>query len=65
MVDGAATPIQIANEAFCAIYFPAGAHEVVFRYEPASVTAGEWITLVCALVVVIGLVSTLSLRTKR
>jgi hypothetical protein len=55
-LDGTAVPIEVANGAFRAVRFPAGTHEVEFRYEPQSVVVGSWITLVSGLVMLIGLV---------
>ena len=54
-VDGVPTEIQVANQAFRAIRFPAGTHQVEFRYALVSAAIGGWITLGCALVVMVGL----------
>lgn len=43
-VDGRATTIKPANAAFRAVEVPAGHHEVRFRYAPASVEWGIWIS---------------------
>jgi hypothetical protein len=37
-----------ANEAFLAVALPAGEHNLVLSYEPASVRAGGWISLLGA-----------------
>lgn len=44
-VDGAATPVLRANVAFRAVPVPAGRHEVVLLYRPASVFWGLGISL--------------------
>ncbi len=59
-VDGAALPIHRANYLFRAVAVPAGAHEVVFTFDPASYRWGKGISLatlalVCCLTV-LGLV---------
>ena len=43
-VDGAATPIRLANYAFRAIEVPAGRSRVEFRYRPASVAIGAGVS---------------------
>lgn len=53
-VDGVPAPLLRANYAFRAVALSGGAHEVVFRYAPASFTWGGRITLT-SLVVLIGL----------
>jgi hypothetical protein len=57
-VDGRAVPIRAANAAFRAVSVPAGAHRVVFRYEPGGILAAAWVSglaLVAALAALIGL----------
>jgi len=44
-IGGKPVPVYRANHAFRAIEVPAGAHEVVFRFEPASYRLGRRITL--------------------
>jgi len=43
-LDGRPVPILRANAAFRALRVPAGRHRAVFRFRPASVTAGFWIS---------------------
>lgn len=43
-IDGRPVPILRANGAFRALRVPAGRHRAVFRYRPASVTAGLWVS---------------------
>ncbi len=61
-LDGQVTGIQLANQSFRAVKFPAGAHQVEFRYEPNSVTIGATITLIAVVVLVAGLAVTLRRR---
>ncbi|HZY44532.1 MAG TPA: YfhO family protein [Anaerolineae bacterium] len=61
-LDGQVTDIQLANQSFRAVKFPAGAHQVEFRYEPNSVTIGATITLISVVVLVAGLAVTLRRR---
>lgn len=49
-LDGRPTPILRANVAFRAIRVPKGRHTAVFRYRPASFTAGLWISVLSALI---------------
>ena len=44
-VDGRPVPIRAANASFRAVRVPAGDHEVVFTYRPASVTVGALISI--------------------
>ncbi|MCL6647933.1 MAG: YfhO family protein [Chloroflexi bacterium] len=43
-VDGAATPLVRANGLFMAVLVPAGEHEVIFEFNPASLALGLWVT---------------------
>jgi uncharacterized membrane protein YfhO len=56
-IDGDPIEIQPANAAFRAVKLPAGSHQVEFRYEPQLVKIGGWITFVCAVIVIVGLVA--------
>ncbi|MBI5565469.1 MAG: YfhO family protein, partial [Chloroflexi bacterium] len=58
LVDGTPTPIELANTAFRAVKLSAGEHVIEFRYEPASVKIGAAITIVCGVIVLIGLTVT-------
>jgi hypothetical protein len=64
LVDGVPVEIQIANEAFRAVRFPAGSHTIEFRYEPQSVTLGLIVSL-ASLVVIAGGLIRLILRDAR
>jgi Bacterial membrane protein YfhO len=57
-LDGQPIEIQLANQSFRAVKFPAGAHIIEFRYEPNSVMIGAAITLISAVVLVAGLALT-------
>lgn len=46
-LDGAETPLYVANHAFHAIRVPSGSHTVVFTYAPVSATMGAWISGGC------------------
>ena len=54
-IDGVPVPIELANTAVRAVKLPAGDHVIEFRYEPDSVKIGATITLMCGLIVAIGL----------
>ncbi|MCS6802099.1 MAG: YfhO family protein [Chloroflexota bacterium] len=43
-INGAAASLERANALFMAVLVPAGEHEVVFEYKPASVALGLWVT---------------------
>ena len=45
-VDGSRTPIATADGIFRAIAVPAGAHDVVFRFEPSIVTKSVIISII-------------------
>lgn len=44
-VDGSPTPLRRGNVAFRAVYVPAGAHTVEFRYVPLTFQLGLWLSL--------------------
>jgi hypothetical protein len=50
-IDGAAAPLVRANALFMAVLVPAGDHEVVFEFAPASVALGQWVTQTVAAIV--------------
>ncbi len=50
-IDGVEAPIRRANYLLRAIHVPAGVHEVVLRFDPASYTVGKRISLVSMLLV--------------
>jgi hypothetical protein len=54
-IDGQESPLFRANGMFRALPVPAGAHEVVFSYEPTSVYFGAMISLASVVLVAIGL----------
>ncbi len=54
-VDGLSTEIQVANGAFRAVRFPAGAHTIEFRYEPRSFSLGVLVSLTSAVIIAGGL----------
>lgn len=43
-INGGLAPLERANALFMAVLVPAGDHEVVFEYTPASVELGRWVT---------------------
>lgn len=50
-IDGKRVPIERANGVLRAVALPSGAHEVEFRYSPASLRIGIWVTIgTCILV---------------
>ena len=55
-VDGVLAEIQIANEAFRAVKYPAGTHTIEFRYEPRSVSIGLIVSLGSLVVIAAGLI---------
>jgi hypothetical protein len=55
-VDGRPAPIRPAWVAFRAVFIPAGAHRVVFRYRPAGFLAGLAVSL-AGLAVALGLLA--------
>ena len=55
-VDGLPTEIQVANTAFRAVQVPPGAHTIEFRYEPRSVSIGLLVSLVCLVIIMVGLI---------
>ncbi len=57
-VDGAPAEIQMANEVFRAVEFPAGAHTIEFDYQPRSVLIGLIVSLASLVVIVAGLIVT-------
>ena len=55
-IDGVPSEIQIANEAFRAVEFPAGDHTIEFWYEPRSVSIGLLVSLAGLALIVVGLI---------
>ena len=55
-VDGAPAEISRADVAFRAVWLEPGAHRVEFRYQPASVRWGCWISTGALLLLLCGLV---------
>ena len=53
-VDGARRPIWRANSLFRSVEVPAGQHEILFRYRPASLYRGMWIFSACLMTILIG-----------
>lgn len=66
-VDGEPAPLYRANNAFRGVAVPAGAHEVVFRFEPESYRRGRAITLgsLAAVPVLLALLAARELRRRR
>ncbi|HEV7665236.1 MAG TPA: YfhO family protein [Chloroflexota bacterium] len=54
-IDGQPTPVLRGDVLFRVVAIPGGEHDVVFRFEPASVKLGLPISLGAALVVLVGL----------
>jgi hypothetical protein len=63
-VDGAETPVLVANGAFRAVRFERGAREIVMRYQPASFRLGAAISI-AALVATLLLLAAAALRGAR
>jgi hypothetical protein len=61
-VDGRPVPLLRANYLFRAVALPAGPHEVVFRYEPASFRLGAAISLAALAIVLSGLFASIVLQ---
>jgi hypothetical protein len=57
-LDGQPLEIQVANQTFRAVKFPAGTHQVEFNYEPASVKLGASISLISLLILTLGVIVT-------
>ncbi|HTP09598.1 MAG TPA: YfhO family protein, partial [Anaerolineae bacterium] len=55
-IDGVPVDIQMANDAFRAIEFPAGDHTIVFQYEPRSVLIGLLMSLASLATITVGLI---------
>jgi uncharacterized membrane protein YfhO len=64
-VDGQPAQIYPANILFRAVSVPAGAHEVVFSFEPGSFRTGMALTLAALAIVSIILISLLFFMRKR
>ena len=62
-VDGKATPVQRVNYVLRGVRLAPGAHDVVFRFRPATWTAG-WVLSLAALLTVAGLAG-VELRRRR
>jgi hypothetical protein len=58
LVDGVPAEIRIANEAFRAVAFPAGAHTIEFRYQPGAALIGLIVSLASLVVIAAGLIVT-------
>ena len=54
-VDGRSAELLRADLIFRAVFLPAGKHEVVFTYEPASFRIGTMMTILAALLIVLAL----------
>jgi len=52
-LDGTTTAIEKADGAFRAVYIPAGTHEVVFSYQPASFYIGAGVSLTTLVIVLL------------
>jgi uncharacterized membrane protein YfhO len=57
-IDGVTVPIEVAAGVWRAVKLPGGAHTIEFRYDPDSVKMGAAITIMCGLIVLIGLALT-------
>lgn len=53
-IDGQETPIIRTNYLLRGLEIPAGQHEVVFEFKPKSYYTGELISLICSLIIVLG-----------
>jgi hypothetical protein len=54
-IDGAATPVYLANGSFRAVFVPGGAHRVTFEYQPRWVVRGAVLTGATLALVVVAL----------
>lgn len=57
-VDGEEAPIRLANGQFRAVSVPPGRHRVSFRFAPASVRAGGWLSAVSGFFFLFGVATT-------
>lgn len=64
-VDGESSPIVRANYLLRAVPVPAGSHEVVMRFEPASYRIGLWIAGVTTFLVYLGALVLIFKRWRR
>lgn len=55
-VDGKETPLIRANYLLRAALIPAGNHELILKFSPKSYYAGEMISLICSILIILGLV---------
>lgn len=55
-VDGKETPLVRANYLLRAAVIPAGNHELVLKFEPKSYYTGEMISLICSILLILGLI---------
>ena len=63
-VDGAATPVLLANYTFRGVYVPMGEHTVAFTYAPRSVTIGFALTGVTILLLFVAVAALLIARRR-
>ena len=64
-IDGESAPIYRADYLLRAVPVPAGAHEVVMRFEPSSYSIGNWLSGLSTLLVYGGLLALLGLAWHR
>jgi hypothetical protein len=63
-IDGKLIEILIANQTFRAVKFPAGEHQVEFRYEPDSIKIGAGLSVASLLILILGVSVTRFSKTK-
>lgn len=64
-IDGKLTPHFRANYTLRAMVVPAGTHELVFSFEPATYAAAERISLISSILLFVALLGTLFVILKR
>jgi hypothetical protein len=64
-IDGVATTIEKADDAFRAVYVPTGKHEIVFSYHPASFYIGAGVSISALAVLLLLVLSRAVLNSRR
>ena len=61
-IDGNPAEILRANYVLRALRVPAGAHEIVMTFSPASFSTGRTISLICSVLIILGVIGALVYR---